>query len=131
MLRSAAAVAAGGALGALARWTVGLLSIEVARRLPPAWQAWPVGTSLVNALGCLAIGLLAGLLEHRWLAGAEWRAFLLVGVLGGFTTFSSFALEAVQLLQDGRPGLGALYAATSTLGGMVLVAAGWMAGRAV
>ena len=56
----------------------------------------------VNMVGCLLIGLLAGLTESRNLLGPETRALILVGVLGGFTTFSTFGYETIQLLRDGE-----------------------------
>lgn len=62
----------------------------------------PYGTLTVNIVGCLLIGLLAGLSESRNLLGPETRALILIGVLGGFTTFSTFSYETVQLLRDGQ-----------------------------
>ena len=62
----------------------------------------PAGTLTVNILGCLFIGLLGGLSESRNLLSQEARALLLIGVLGGFTTFSTFGYETVQLLRDGQ-----------------------------
>lgn len=60
--------------------------------------AFPIGTVTVNVLGCLAIGFLGGLLELRQVLDPEHRAFVLIGVLGGFTTFSTFAYETLGLL---------------------------------
>ena len=62
----------------------------------------PYGTLTVNVIGCLVIGLLGGLSESRNLLTAETRALLLIGVLGGFTTYSTFGYETVQLLRDGE-----------------------------
>ena len=82
--------------------------------------AFPYETLLVNVLGCLAIGLLAALSEARGVFTGTTRAFLFIGVLGGFTTFSSFGYETFQLLRGGQ----ALGAALIT--GMVLVGfMGW------
>ena len=62
----------------------------------------PYGTLTVNITGCLLIGILAGLSENRNLLGPETRALLVVGVVGGFTTFSTFGNETVELLKDGK-----------------------------
>jgi fluoride exporter len=62
---------------------------------------FPVGTLVVNALGCLAIGLISELAEARGATSPETRAFLVVGLLGGFTTFSAFANETVSAFRDG------------------------------
>ena len=87
-------VGLGGFLGSVARF---VLSGAVHRCFSPA--VFPYGTLAVNTLGCLAIGFLGGLMETRqWLGQAE-RLFLLVGVLGGFTTFSTFAFETLGLVQ--------------------------------
>ncbi|HNL23588.1 MAG TPA: CrcB family protein, partial [Pseudomonadales bacterium] len=82
------AVAVGGALGSMARFAVGTW---VAAGLG---SRFPYGTLLVNLLGCLLMGLLVVLIDERWAVPPQWRAFALVGLLGGFTTFSSFSLEA-------------------------------------
>ena len=63
---------------------------------------FPLGTFTVNVVGCLIIGLLAGLMLSRQALGPEFRLFFMVGILGGFTTFSSFGYESIQLLQDGQ-----------------------------
>jgi CrcB protein len=74
------------------------LSTWVHKLLDNPW--FPCGTLAVNALGCLALGFLAGLAEARAAFTPETRLFLFVGVLGGFTTFSSFALETFSLARD-------------------------------
>lgn len=61
---------------------------------------FPIGTLVVNVSGCLVIGLLGGLVEARQLFGPDLRVFLFIGVLGGFTTFSSFAYETLALARD-------------------------------
>ena len=63
--------------------------------------AFPYGTLAVNAAGCLVIGLVAGYAEARQPLSSEAQAFLVVGVLGGFTTFSAFGIDTVRLLRDG------------------------------
>jgi CrcB protein len=111
-------VAAGGAVGALARY-------GVAEALPHGRSALPVGTLVVNVVGCLCLGLLVGL--EPW---ARWlRPFLGTGVLGGFTTFSTFALETDRLLAR-APGVAVLYAGLSLGVGLPAAALGLrVAGR--
>jgi fluoride exporter len=103
------AVAAGGALGALARWGAGVVFAAAA----------PWTTLAVNVLGCLLIGVLVALVADVVAAPPLARPFLGTGVLGGFTTFSGFALDGRQLLLDGRPGAAAGYLA-ATLAGALL-----------
>ena len=86
-------IAAGGALGSLARHGVFLVSA----RGPGV--AFPLGTLCVNALGSLAFGMLAGWLQNEGSARLELRAFALAGFLGAFTTFSTYAWQSVELLQ--------------------------------
>jgi len=94
-LFNALAVGSGGFLGALARYG---LSGLVHRQVPLA--TFPYGTLAVNLLGCLVIGVLAGLAESRQLFGPEFRTFALIGILGGFTTFSTFGYETFAMLRD-------------------------------
>lgn len=96
-------VIAGGGLGAALRHAVGG-GIE-ALRGPQDPARFPIGTLAANVLGCLAIGLVAA-----WAARREpARLFVVVGLLGGFTTFSSFAYETVRLVAAGHAGKAALY----------------------
>jgi CrcB protein len=90
-------VGAGGFLGAVLRYLVGGWVHSV---LDNAW--FPYGTLVVNVAGCLLIGFLAGLAENRLVFGAETRLFLFIGILGGFTTFSSFAYETLSLARDAQ-----------------------------
>jgi fluoride exporter len=89
-------VALGGALGSVARY---LLAGAVHRFTSPYF---PYGTFAVNVIGCLVFGAIFALSEQRFVIGPGPRAFLLIGVLGGFTTFSSFTFETFQLLRDGE-----------------------------
>ncbi len=113
------AIAAGGALGALARYAL-TVGIQGSRWVATSrlGSAFPWGTLAVNLLGCLAIGLLAGLFHRRGTVDPELRAFLLIGLLGGFTTFSTFALESTALLKGGSYGLALLNAVGSPLLGL-------------
>ena len=94
-LINALAVGLGGFFGVLARY--GLSSL-IHRQLPSA--IFPYGTLVVNLLGCLLIGLIAGFTESRQLFGYPFRAFVLIGLLGGFTTFSTFAYETFVLVRS-------------------------------
>lgn len=91
------AVAAGGALGALLRYG---MSLGVHGLLG---RGFPYGTLTVNVTGSLAMGVLYVLLLERSALGPEWRLALLVGLLGAFTTFSSFAIETLVLVEEGAP----------------------------
>ncbi len=114
--RAALAVGAGGFLGAVLRFALGV-SVQ---RLAGA-STFPLGTTAVNLLGCLAIGFLTGLLETRELLSLHGRLFLTVGVLGGFTTFSTFGYEVFALWTRGEAARAALAAALQVLGGLLLV----------
>lgn len=88
----------GGGLGSVARW---LISSWIARSIG---ETFPWGTLLVNVSGSLVIGAVAALTgpEGRWLAPASFRQFFMIGVCGGYTTFSSFSIQTLLLLQDGQ-----------------------------
>lgn len=88
----------GGGLGSLARWGV---SGWVAERVG---QTFPWGTLVVNVTGSFVIGLVAALTEPegRWLAPASFRQFFMLGVCGGYTTFSSFSLQTLNLAREGE-----------------------------
>lgn len=101
-------VAAGGALGASARFLIG----EWARQLP-ALGAFPWTTLGINVLGSLLIGLLAGSDSFAASTTPQLRAMLMIGVLGGFTTFSSFSLETMALVHAGAVVRAALYVVAS------------------
>jgi fluoride exporter len=116
--------ALGGALGALARW-------GVATALPSEAGGWPWATLLVNLTGCLLIGALLAVLLNRFPASTWMRPFLAVGVLGGYTTFSTFAVDVVQLGEAGAWLTAAGYLLVSVLGGVVCVVLGLVGARAV
>lgn len=90
------AIALGGALGAVLRY---LVATTVQRVAGPAF---PLGTLTVNVVGSLLMGMLFVMLVERAVVGPEWRAAVLVGVLGAFTTFSTFSMETFNLMAEGR-----------------------------
>ena len=118
-------VALGGALGAVARAT---LSTAIALRWP---STLPWGTIIVNLTGCLILGLLAGVLESRPHLDATWRAFGAVGVLGAFTTFSTFENETLVLLQRGAVAPALANVAISLIVGLTAVWLGHSAGSRI
>jgi CrcB protein len=117
-------VGMGGFLGAILRYALGGL----AQRW--AGDAFPLGTLAVNLLGCLLIGACMYLVEYRLLMGPNLRVFLIIGVLGGFTTFSAFGYESFVLLRDGAYWAALLNMAANVIGGTAAVLVGWMAAKA-
>jgi CrcB protein len=115
-------VAVGGAFGSVARV---LLSSLVHRLVP---SLFPFGTFAVNVVGCMAFGIIAGVAQQRSALGPEGRAFLLIGVLGGFTTFSTFAFESFQLLRDGQFLWAAVNIAGQVAAGIIGLWAGFVIG---
>ena len=98
------AAALGGALGALARW-------GLSTALPHSPGGWPWATLLANLSGCLVLGFLLAALFARS-AGPPWlRPFLGTGVLGGYTTFSAFSVETLELVRRGAYGIAIIYVA--------------------
>lgn len=112
----------GAALGATGRYLVAGWVSNLAD------TGFPWGTLAVNLLGCLVIGLSWGLGERALWAPA-FRTLLFVGILGSFTTFSSFGLETLHLLRDGEAGRALAYVLGSNLGGFSLVWLGLIATR--
>jgi CrcB protein len=99
----------GGGLGAALRHGVNLTALRL------TGTGFPYGTLFVNVVGSLAMGLLAGYFAFRGDASQHWRLFLTTGILGGFTTFSAFSLDAALLYERGAVGLAALYVLSSVL----------------
>jgi CrcB protein len=115
------AIAFGGALGSVARY---LLSTFVLRVSGPVF---PLGTFVVNVIGCLVFGALAGAATQRLSLAPEVRLFLFTGILGGFTTFSSYAFESFVLIRDGQFLAASLNIAGQIVIGLVTLAAGYYA----
>ena len=118
------AIAAGGALGAVLRYAVSTATYALLGR------GFPWGTLVVNVAGSLLMGLLYVLLVERLGLGPHWRAALLVGLLGAFTTFSTFSLETFALVEEGAWALAAANVVASVLLCLTAVWAGIVLGRA-
>jgi CrcB protein len=106
------AVGIGGFIGSVLRYLISLLPMKPA-------NGFPLGTLLINVAGSFAIGLIAALSMKLGNVNPRWILFLKAGICGGFTTFSTFSLEAGHLLQIGKVWLGCLYMAASILLGVV------------
>ena len=116
------AIALGSALGGVARYA---LARAIDLRWPHGDPAF-IGTLIVNVLGCLAIGLAAAFSEREWV-----KLFVMVGILGGFTTFSSFGLQTIRLADQQRWGAAALCVGLSLGVCLLAVWLGMVIGRAV
>jgi CrcB protein len=111
----------GGGLGTLLRHLINLVSIR------SLGTAFPFHTSIINITGSTVMGLIAGYLAFRGEAAQSWRLFLMTGILGGYTTFSAFSLDAALLYERGEIALALFY----VLGSVVLSLAGLFAGLAL
>ena len=116
------AIAVGGVVGAEARYGLGVL-------LPHRADEWPWATLLTNVSGCLLIGVLMVVIVERVRPHPLVRPLLGVGVLGGYTTFSTYAVDTVAAVQSGRVVLAVLYAVATPLLALVAVAIGTTAIR--
>jgi CrcB protein len=114
----------GAGIGGVCRY---LMSPAV-QNLSKDWT-FPIGTFSVNMLGCFIIGFLGQLAESKGLFQGDTRLFLFIGVLGGFTTFSSFGFETFQLLRDGQILYAVLNAVLQVAIGLLFVWVGWVLGR--
>lgn len=118
-------VAIGGAFGSVCRYLTGLLMTRL------LGVAFPWGTITVNIVGSFAIGLLTELVARRFNASMEMRLLLVVGVLGGFTTFSSFSLDTVALIEKGAVATAVIYVFASVAISLAATFAGFALGRAL
>lgn len=118
-------VAVGGAFGSVCRYLTGIL---MTRLMGPAF---PWGTITVNIVGSFAIGLLTELVARRFDASLEMRLLLVVGILGGFTTFSSFSLDTVALIEKGAVSSAVIYVFASVVVSLMATFAGFAVGRAL
>ena len=113
-------VGLGGMVGSMCRYLLGLLPLQTG-------TGFPVKTWLINLLGAFVIGMLSALATREPGLSPSWTLFWKTGVCGGFTTFSTFALETADLLQQGQGGMAALYALSSMVLGVGAVLVGqWL-----
>lgn len=111
-------IAIGGALGSMARFAaVGYLT-------PMLNYRFPIGTFIVNILGSLLIGVAYVVLVEKAVLPNEWRLFFITGILGGFTTFSAFSLEMLQMWQEGHVLISIFYATSSVVLGLLFAYVG-------
>jgi CrcB protein len=119
------AVAVGGAIGSVARfWLTGVMFMLTGMRFP-----W--GTLVINVLGSFAIGLIGGLslTPERIILHPDLKIFLIAGLCGGFTTFSAFSLQTLELIHGGKVVLAGAYVAASVVLCLAMTWAGWTLGR--
>ena len=118
MFRLLLLTALGGALGSVCRWALSLLSKQLFQ------TSYPIGTLLSNVLGCFLAGLVAAWLSKNNPNHETLKQLLLIGFCGGFTTFSSFSLENITMLQSNQPLQALLYTGSSLLLGFAALAFG-------
>jgi CrcB protein len=118
MIKNILLVAMGGGLGSVLRY----LCQKWIYDLYP--HPFPLGTLIVNVSGCLLIGILAGISERGHLLDSDRRLFMITGICGGFTTFSTFCYENLALLRNGQVAYFSLYTAFSVVLGLLAVFAG-------
>ena len=119
-------VGVGGLIGSISRFAIGNLT-----RSAYAGTSFPVGTTVVNLVGCLLVGLAAGWGETRHGLSEASRSLLVVGFLGGFTTFSAFGNETVALMRSSQVGMALLSVAVQVLGGLSCVYLGRLAASVI
>jgi len=120
MVKQILLIGTGGFIGSVARYLVSRLNTRI------EWFAIPIGTLTVNVVGSLLLGFLVGISEKSPILTVEWRMFLMVGLCGGFTTFSSFSGENLMLIRNGQVLPLLLYTALSVLLGFTAVYLGYI-----
>jgi CrcB protein len=119
MLKTLFIIGSGGFIGSIARYLVSQLNLTV------TFHSIPVGTLTVNIAGSFLIGFLTGIADKSMILTPEWRLFLMVGLCGGFTTFSAFANENLMLIHNGQTLAVLLYTGLSVFLGFLAVYLGY------
>jgi fluoride exporter len=122
-MRTILVIGLGGAIGSISRY---LVQVLITRHFP---GSFPAGTFLVNITGCFIIGLLFGLAARHPSLTVEWRLFLITGICGGYTTFSSFSYESIMLIRQGNYLYFLLYVLSSVVLGLLATVGGSMLAR--
>jgi len=125
VMREILLVAVGGAFGSVLRYYVGVWGVRI------AGTGFPWGTLTVNLVGSFVIGVVVEMIVRKFDGSPALRLLLMTGVLGGFTTFSSFALDTVSLFERGALGLAITYVAISLVASLAAVFAGLSLVRAL
>ncbi len=120
MLKNLLIIGTGGFIGSIARYLVSRLNLTI------TFHSIPVGTLTVNVAGSFIIGFLTGIAEKSMILTPEWRLFLMVGLCGGFTTFSAFANENLMLIHNGQVLTVLLYTGLSIFLGFLAVYLGYV-----
>jgi CrcB protein len=124
-MKEVAAIGAGGAIGACARYLVGVWAVE-------RWgEAFPWGTFVANVAGSFILGFYLALVTERFVGRPGTRLLVATGFLGSFTTFSTFSFEAVQLASSGAPAAAAAYVGGSLVVGLGAATAGILCAHAL
>ena len=118
--------ALGGAIGATLRFGIGRWAQDFFGQ-----PSFPYGTLLINVSGCMVFGIIMGLIDKGYAIGPEQRTFMLVGILGGYTTFSTFGFETFALLRDGHGEAALLNAALQVVVGVLGVWLGMLVARLI
>ncbi len=120
MIKNLLIIGTGGFIGSVARYLVSQLNLSV------SFHSVPVGTLLVNITGSFLIGFLTGIADKSMILPPQWRLFLMVGLCGGFTTFSAFANENLMLMHNGQLPALLLYTGLSIFLGFLAVYFGYV-----
>jgi len=119
-MKSLIVIGLGGALGSISRY---LVQVAVGKQIT---ATFPLGTLFVNITGCFLIGLLYGLAgRYAWMT-LEWRLFLITGICGGYTTFSTYSFESITLFKQGNYAYFTLYVTSSVILGLLATVGGML-----